>query len=62
MNFLFSVNQKVQFHNQYGCIVLINCADPDQLASSEASGSGSTLFFIEGLEVRKTCAQCAHIR
>ena len=31
-----------------------NSVDPDQLASSEASCSGSTLFSIKGLEVLKT--------
>ena len=32
------------FHNSTACIV--NSVDPDQLASEEASWSGSTLFFI----------------
>ena len=38
MNFKFSVNLLMQFHNQYGFIMWMkNCVDPDQLASSEAS-------------------------
>ena len=36
--------------------------DPDQLASPEASRSGSTLFSKEGIAFRKFCTYCVLIR
>ena len=61
INFWFSHTLLVNFHYfKYGLILWFkNSVDPDQLASNEASRSGSTLFSKEGIEFWKGCEHSA---